>query len=131
MSCPMEFPESFVKIGLDDTRFFAVKGGMKMKIITSAEFELVISSKEKMVLIDFFADWCGPCKMLAPVLEQLASEYQDKLEIYKVNVDEESDLAMKFGVQSIPTLILFQDGTLVKQSVGFMSKDQLVSLLGL
>ena len=104
---------------------------MKMKIITSAEFEQVISSKEKMVLIDFFVDWCGPCKMLAPVLEQLASEYQDKLEIYKVNVDEESDLAMKFGVQSIPTLILFQDGTLVKQSVGFMSKDQLVSLLGL
>ena len=77
-----------------------------------------------LVLVDFYADWCGPCKMIAPVLEQIAGERAD-LKIVKLNVDEESQVAQKFGVMSIPTLILFKDGTQIAQTLGFKPKDQL------
>lgn len=73
-------------------------------------------------LVDFFADWCGPCKMLMPVLEGIS----DKIDIIKVNVDEHQDLAMEYGVMSIPTLIVFKDGKIVKQMLGFRSKEQLI-----
>ena len=73
-------------------------------------------------LVDFFADWCGPCKMLMPVLESVS----DKIDIIKVNVDEHQDLAMEYGVMSIPTLIVFKDGKIVKQMLGFRSKEQLI-----
>jgi thioredoxin 1 len=79
-----------------------------------------------LVLVDFYADWCGPCKMIAPVLEQIAGERAD-LKIVKLNVDEESQVAQKFGVMSIPTLILFKDGTQIAQTLGFKPKDQLLS----
>ena len=101
------------------------------KVIGKEEFAQVIASKDKPVLIDFFADWCGPCKMLAPILEQVAEEYAGQAEVYKVNVDEESGLAAQYGVQSIPTVIVFQDGEVKKTNVGFIPKDQLVAMLGL
>ena len=89
-------------------------------------FEEEVLLSEKPVLVDFWASWCGPCKMLAPVLHEFADEHAE-LKVGKVNVDEEMDLAMRFGVSSIPTLILFKNGEAVKTTVGFLPKAQLES----
>ena len=98
-----------------------------MKVINKAEFEQI--TKQGVVLVDFFATWCGPCKMLAPVLEELAEDMNGKMEIVKVDVDQEGDLAMKFGIMSVPTMIVFQDGEAVKQISGSQAKGQLLNIL--
>ena len=94
-----------------------------MQIITTNEFDKAVS--EGVVLVDFFADWCGPCKMLAPVLEQLASEYEGKVKVIKVNVDDEMDLAGQFNVVSIPNMVLFKDGEPVNATMGYQALPQL------
>ncbi len=94
-----------------------------MKKVNEKEFNEAIKSGA--VLVDFSAEWCGPCKMIAPVLEQLSKEYEGKVKIITVDVDEENDLAMKFSVMSIPTLMLFKNGESVGQVVGFQSKPML------
>lgn len=81
------------------------------------------------VLVDFFATWCGPCKMMAPVIDELAGEYEGKAKIGKLDVDENNQTASQFGVQSIPTLILFKDGAEVDRMIGFQSKDALKEAL--
>jgi thioredoxin 1 len=81
------------------------------------------------ILVDFWAEWCGPCRMVAPVLEQLAKDYSGKVRIGKVNVDEHSGLAAQFGVQSIPTLLLIKQGKVVEQFIGATSRDVLAKLL--
>lgn len=93
----------------------------------STDFENIISKGT--VLVDFFATWCGPCKMLAPVLEELAEEYKEKITILKIDVDEFSPIASKFSVFSIPTLILFKDGEIVKKAVGFKDLDGLKTFI--
>ena len=98
-----------------------------MKVINKAEFEQI--TKEGVVLVDFFATWCGPCKMLSPVLEELAEDVKGKAEIVKVVVDQEGDLAMRFGIMSVPTMIIFKDGEAVKQIMGYQPKQQLLSVL--
>ncbi|MCI5774696.1 MAG: thioredoxin [Erysipelotrichaceae bacterium] len=99
-----------------------------MKIISNVkEFEEVLANNDK-VLVDFYADWCGPCKMLAPVLEEVSQENGD-VAIVKVNVDQAQELAMKFNVMSIPTLIGFVNGKAVKQTMGFMPKPELNKFL--
>ena len=98
-----------------------------MKVVNKTEFESII--KEGVVLVDFYAEWCGPCKMIGPVLEQLAGEYEGKAEIVKVNVDNENELAAAYGVMSIPNLILFKDGQPVKQVVGYQAKKALKALI--
>lgn len=98
-----------------------------MNIVTKNEFDEII--KDGVVLVDFFATWCGPCKMLAPVLEDLSKTYEGKATIVKVDVDKEQELAGQYGVMSIPTMILFKNGEAVKQVVGFQPKPQLENLI--
>ena len=93
--------------------------------VTQANFESSVMKSTLPVVVDFWAEWCGPCRMIAPVLSQLAKEYKDKLVVAKVNVDQEPDLAMKFGVQSIPTLLFVKDGKVVKQQVGAVPRQVL------
>ncbi|MFP4376225.1 MAG: thioredoxin [Spirochaetales bacterium] len=86
--------------------------------ITSDNFETEVANSDIPVLVDFWAEWCVPCKMVAPVLEEISDDYDGKLKIGKLDVDSEGDLAMKYGVQSIPTLLLFKNGEVVGQKVG-------------
>ena len=97
--------------------------------ITNQNFEEEVLKSEIPVLVDFYADWCGPCKMLSPIISEIAEEYQGKIKVGKVNVDEQTQLAIKFQVASIPTLILFKNGNPVKSSVGFQSKSELEEML--
>ncbi len=94
-----------------------------MKIVNLNEFDDVV--KEGVVLVDFYADWCGPCKMIAPILTDLAQDLDGQADIVKVNVDNDGDLAQRFDVMSIPTLILFKDGKPVGRKTGFLPKPEL------
>ena len=94
-----------------------------------SNFDADVINSEKPALVDFWAEWCGPCKMIAPFLDEAATEYADKLSIVKLNVDESPNIAAKFGIRSIPTLMLFKDGAVQAQKVGAFSKSQLTEFL--
>ena len=99
--------------------------------ITNQNFKQEVEDFNGVVLIDFFAEWCGPCRTLGPIIEELTKEYEgnNKVKIFKLNIDEEKELAEKFNVMSIPTLILFKNGEKVKEVVGAKSKEELKELI--
>ncbi|MBQ7670623.1 MAG: thioredoxin [Clostridia bacterium] len=99
--------------------------------LTLSNFEEEVLRSDVPVVVDFWATWCGPCRMIAPEVEALAEEYDGKVKVGKVNVDEEEELAVKYRVSSIPTLILFKNGEAVKKSIGYKTKDALVTEFGL
>ena len=99
------------------------------KAITNSDFDAVIAGSDKPVLVDFWASWCGPCRALGPVVDEISHEMADRLTVYKCNVDDEADLATRFRIVSIPTLILFKGGQPVHTIVGNMPKPALVGEL--
>ena len=99
--------------------------------VTEATFEQEVLKSETAVLVDFWAEWCGPCHAVAPVLEKIAEERQDELKLVKVNIDEEQALSQRYGVMSIPTMILFKDGEPAAAAVGAQPKSALERTLGL
>ena len=98
---------------------------MEIIKLNKENFEKDVLQSEKTVLVDFYADWCGPCKMLSPILEEIASELGEKVKVGKLNVDESNDLAFEYEVMSIPTLILFENGKVVDRLTGLRSKDEI------
>ena len=100
-----------------------------IKHTTDATFEADVLKSTKPVLVDYWAEWCGPCKMIAPILDEVATSYDGKLQITKMNVDENRDIPAKFGIRGIPTLMLFKDGELAATKVGAMSKAQLTAFI--
>lgn len=97
--------------------------------ITSKNFEEEVLKSDMPVLVDFWASWCGPCKMMTPVVEQIAKDMDGTAKVCKVNIDEEQDLAMEYGIMSIPTFLIFKDGKVVNSAVGVRDKQELINLL--
>ena len=97
--------------------------------LTSENFDGEIKKAESPIIVDFWAEWCGPCRIVAPVLEKLADDYEGKVRVGKVNVDEQGALASKFGIQSIPTLLIFKGGKVVDQYIGATTQDHLAKMV--
>lgn len=102
---------------------------MSVITITNENFEQEVTQSKVPVLVDFWASWCGPCKMLSPIVDEIAEEVGDKIKVGKINVDEQMELSTKFKIMSIPTLIVFQGGKVITTSVGVRSKEEILSML--
>ena len=97
--------------------------------ITSANFESEVLQSDMPVLVDFWANWCGPCKMLAPTIAEIAKEYEGKVKVGKLNIDDDTSIAIKYGIASIPTVVLFKNGEVADKSVGFVPKAEIEAML--
>ncbi len=100
-----------------------------IKQVTDATFETEVINAGSPVLVDFWAEWCGPCKMIAPILDEVATSYNGKLQVAKMNVDDNREVPAKFGIRGIPTLMVFKDGQLAATKVGALSKAQLTAFI--
>ncbi|MFW5749826.1 MAG: thioredoxin [Halanaerobium sp.] len=99
--------------------------------VTDGNFNSEVLSSDKKVLVDFWAEWCGPCRMVAPVVEDIAKEYSDQIKVAKLNVDQNQSTASRYGIMSIPTMLVMEDGKVKDKLVGYMPKDKLLGKLGL
>lgn len=108
------------------------KGGIKMSVlkISSQNYEEEVLKADKPVIIDFYADWCGPCRMMSPIIDEIAEEKVDNIKVGKVNVDENQDLAMEYGVMSIPTIVIIKNGKVEKTFVGVREKNEILGAIG-
>lgn len=102
---------------------------MSVLKITKENYETEVLKSDKLVLIDFYADWCGPCKMMSPIIDEIAEEVGDKIKVGKINVDENQELAMEYEVMSIPTIIILQNGEVKNSFVGVRKKEEIISCL--
>jgi len=100
-----------------------------IKHVTDATFEADVLQSKLPILVDYWAEWCGPCKMIAPILDEMSTAYEGKLNISKMNVDENREIPAKFGIRGIPTLMIFKDGQLAATKVGALSKAQLIAFI--
>ncbi len=101
----------------------------KIKVVSDASFEKDVVNSSKPVLVDFWAEWCGPCKVLSPILDEIANEYDGRITIAKINVDENKRIPPKYGIRGIPTMLLFKDGIVEATKVGVLSKTNLSAFL--
>ncbi len=101
----------------------------KIKVVNDASFETEVTNATKPVLVDFWAEWCGPCKVLSPILDEIANEYDGRITIAKINVDENKRIPPKYGIRGIPTMLLFKDGIVEATKVGVLSKANLSAFL--
>ena len=101
----------------------------KVVVVTDAEFESTVLQSDKPVILDFWAEWCQPCKMLSPTVEEIAGEYEDAVKVGKLNVDDNPDTATKYGIRGIPTLLFFKGGQVVQQLVGVKSKSEIKKVI--
>lgn len=101
---------------------------MEVKL-SNENFNKEVLNSEKPVLVDFWATWCGPCKMIALIISEISEEFNNKVKVGKVNVDEEKELAIKYGISSIPTLVIFKDGKIAKTLIGFRPKEEIKEVL--
>ena len=99
--------------------------------ITKSNFESEVLNSPIPVVVDFWATWCGPCRMIAPIVEEIAAEYEGTIKVGKINVDEEPELASQFKIVSIPTIVLVKDGKVTAKAIGYMTKDRLIKELGI
>lgn len=102
---------------------------MAVKQLTAANFDEVVNGSDLPVLIDFYATWCGPCRMLSPIIEEIGSESGDKLTVCRVDVDRENALAARFGISAVPTLIVMKNGEVTNMSAGYMPKERVLALI--
>ena len=101
----------------------------KVVVVTDAEFESTVLQSDKPVVLDFWAEWCQPCKMLSPIVEEIAGEYEDTVKVAKLNVDDNPNTATKYGIRGIPTLLFFKGGQMVQQLVGVKSKSEIKKII--
>jgi thioredoxin 1 len=106
-----------------------VMAGDKIVVLTKENFEQEVLKSDKPVLVDFWAQWCGPCRAVAPIIDELASEYEGRAKVCKLNVDEQGEIASQYGIMSIPTVILFKDGQAVEKIIGARAKVDFVNML--
>ena len=102
---------------------------MEVIKLNNENFKTEVKESNKVVLVDFYADWCGPCKMMSPVIDKIAEESDDRIKVCKLNVDDAQDIAVAYDVMSIPTLILFKDGTELNRLVGLQSKQEVLDMI--
>jgi thioredoxin 1 len=126
----LDFPAAVIPVAFPT---FQAAGGMGMSEhihhVTDASFEPEVLQADKPVLVDYWAEWCGPCKMIAPLLDDIAKDYAGKLKVAKLNIDENQETPPKYGIRGIPTLMLFKNGNLAATKVGALSKSQLMAFI--